>query len=67
MFVIGMVNGVLPNVKSDPEEERRIAFVAMSRAMRLLYLCWSRSCLGRLSQKSPFINEALKQKEEIKA
>lgn len=66
VFVIGMVNGVLPNAKADPEEERRIAFVAMSRARRLLYLCWSRSYLERLSRKSPFINEALKRKEEIK-
>jgi len=67
VFVIGMVNGVLPNAKGDPEEERRIAFVAMSRARHLLYLSWSRSYLERLSKKSPFINEALKRKEGIKA
>jgi len=59
VFVIGMVEGVLPNAKGDIEEERRIAFVAMSRAMRLLYMTYSRSYMDRLAKPSSFIKEAL--------
>lgn len=59
VFVIGMLEGVLPNAKGDIEEERRIAFVAMSRAMRLLYLTYSRSYMDRLAKPSSFIKEAL--------
>ncbi|MBI9086078.1 MAG: ATP-dependent helicase, partial [Desulfobacterales bacterium] len=59
VFVIGMMEGVLPNAKGDIEEERRIAFVAMSRAMRLLYLTYSRSYMGRTAKPSSFIKEAL--------
>ncbi len=65
VFVIGMVEGVMPSANGDPEEERRIAFVAMSRAMRLLYLCWSRTHLERPARQSSFINEAMKPKEVI--
>jgi DNA helicase-2/ATP-dependent DNA helicase PcrA len=65
VFVIGMVEGVMPNAKGDLEEERRIAFVAMSRAMKLLYLSHCRSYLGREAQPSSFITEALHGKEVI--
>ena len=37
VFVVGLVEGILPSKKGDIEEERRICFVAMSRAMKLLY------------------------------
>jgi len=63
VFVIGMVEGVMPNVNGDLEEERRIAFVAMSRAMKRLYLSWSASCSGRPAVPSSFIAEALNGKE----
>ena len=56
---IGMVEGVMPNVNGNLEEERRIAFVAMSRAMKRLYLSWSVSWLGRPAARSSFITEAL--------
>ena len=59
VFVIGMVEGCLPTVKGNIEEERRICFVALSRAMRYLYLSWSRSFLGRPANKSVFLKEAL--------
>ena len=59
MFVIGMVEGVMPNVNGDLEGGRRIAFVAMSRTMKRLYLYWSVSWLGRPAVKSSFIVEAL--------
>ena len=34
VFCIGFVDGVMPNVCGDIEEERRIAFVGISRAMK---------------------------------
>jgi DNA helicase-2/ATP-dependent DNA helicase PcrA len=36
VFLVGLVEGILPSKKGDLEEERRICFVAMSRAMKLL-------------------------------
>ena len=57
VLLVGMVDGILPNKQGDIEEERRIAFVGMSRAMRLLYLTWSRSYLGRATKPSPFLME----------
>ena len=36
VFVIGFVEGILPHKNGDIEEERRIAFVGLSRAMRLI-------------------------------
>ncbi|WP_035218565.1 ATP-dependent helicase [Desulfatibacillum aliphaticivorans] len=59
VFVIGMVEGILPNRNGDIEEERRIAFVSMSRAMRQLYLSWSQHSSGRPVKRSSFIEEAL--------
>ncbi|MCP4877474.1 MAG: ATP-dependent helicase, partial [Gammaproteobacteria bacterium] len=66
VFVIGMIEGVMPNANGDGEEERRIAFVAMSRAMRLLYLSHSMTYLERAARPSSFIAEALKRKEVVK-
>ncbi|MBF0226759.1 MAG: ATP-dependent helicase [Desulfobacterales bacterium] len=57
VFVIGLIEGVLPNKNGDIEEERRIAFVAMSRAMELLYLSYSQICMGRKMKKSSFLDE----------
>lgn len=65
VFVIGMIDGMMPNANGDSEEERRIAFVAMSRAMKLLYLSHSMSYLGRTSRPSSFIAEAFKGKEVV--
>jgi DNA helicase II / ATP-dependent DNA helicase PcrA len=47
VFVIAMEQGILPGERSlqkeeDVEEERRVAFVGMTRAMRELYLCHAR-------------------------
>ena len=65
VFVIGMIEGVMPNANGDPEEERRIAFVAMSRAMKLLYLSNSMTYLGRDAKPSSFIAEAFTGKEVV--
>ncbi|MGB9498725.1 MAG: ATP-dependent helicase [Dissulfuribacterales bacterium] len=57
VFVTGMVKGILPNKNGDVEEERRIAFVALSRAMKLLYVSWFQNYMGKSAQKSSFIPE----------
>lgn len=47
VYVIAMEQGILPGERSlskeeDVEEERRVAFVGMTRAMKELYLCHAR-------------------------
>lgn len=59
VFVIGLVEGILPSKKGDIEEERRICFVAMSRAMHLLFLSHSLTYLGQPAKKSVFLDEIL--------
>jgi DNA helicase II / ATP-dependent DNA helicase PcrA len=59
VLVIGLVEGITPTKKGDLEEERRIVFVAISRAMHLLYLSYSHTFLGTPVKKSMFIDEIL--------
>ena len=59
VFVIGLVEGIIPTKKGDIEEERRICFVGISRAMRLLYLSYCRTYLGQPAKKSIFLDEIL--------
>ena len=59
VFVIGFVEGILPHKNGDIEEERRIAFVGLSRAMRLLYLSYSQKYINRSVKKSTFLDEIL--------
>jgi DNA helicase-2/ATP-dependent DNA helicase PcrA len=47
VFVVGMVEGVLPHKNGDIEEERRIAFVGISRAMQLLYMSYALKYMGK--------------------
>ena len=64
VFVIGLVEGITPTKKGDIEEERRIVFVAISRAMQLLYLSYSHDFLNVPVKKSIFIDEILGNKTE---
>jgi DNA helicase-2/ATP-dependent DNA helicase PcrA len=59
VFMIGLVEGILPHKNGDIEEERRIAFVGLSRAMKLLYVSYSQTCLGKQVRKSSFVDEML--------
>jgi DNA helicase-2/ATP-dependent DNA helicase PcrA len=67
VFVIGCVEGILPSKKGDLEEERRICFVAMSRAMKLLYLSHCLVYLGQPAKKSIFLDEAFSTDSEAAA
>ena len=55
--VINMLQGILPNKNGDLEEERRIGFVGLSRAMKVLYLTYSYNYAGRAIKRSQFLDE----------
>ncbi|MGD9732979.1 MAG: ATP-dependent helicase [Desulfamplus sp.] len=57
VFIIGLADGVMPNKNGDIEEERRIAFVGLSRAMQRLYLTYPQMYSGRSIKKSRFLTE----------
>ena len=65
VFMIGMEEGVFPHMRSieagDVEEERRLAYVGVTRAMRQLYLTYaeSRSLFGQwgANVRSRFVDE----------
>ena len=59
VFLIGCVMNIFPSKKGNLEEERRICFVGISRAMKLLYLSWSVTYLGQPAKKSIFLDEIL--------
>jgi DNA helicase-2/ATP-dependent DNA helicase PcrA len=60
VFLVGMEDGVFPHYRSmtdtgELEEERRLAYVGITRAKRRLYLthAWSRSLFGASSYNPP--------------
>jgi len=57
VFVIGLVEGITPTKKGDIEEERRIVFVGISRAMKHLYISYSHTYMGQPCKKSVFVDE----------
>ncbi|MES0447146.1 MAG: ATP-dependent helicase [Desulfobacterales bacterium] len=63
VFLVGLVENILPSKKGNLEEERRICFVGMSRAMKLLYLSHSLTYLGQPAKRSIFLDEILGIKE----
>jgi len=69
VFVVGLEEGIFPSIRedSDIEEERRVAYVAFTRAKDRLYLtsCSRRLIYGRVvrNQKSRFLTEFLVSKD----
>ena len=63
VFMVGLVENILPSKRGNLEEERRICFVGMSRAMKLLYLSHSLTYLGQPAKRSIFLDEILGSKE----
>jgi DNA helicase-2/ATP-dependent DNA helicase PcrA len=60
VFVVGMEDGVFPHFRSmtdthELEEERRLAYVGITRAQRRLYLthAWSRTLFGQTNYNPP--------------
>ncbi len=66
VFVVGLVAGTFPIQYADTparvEEERRLFYVACTRARRHLALSWARSRTGRgRRERSPFLDAAVGQ------
>ncbi len=66
MFIIGLEDGVFPHLRAigepdELEEERRLAYVALTRAQERLYLthAWSRTLYGSTQYNPPsrFLDE----------
>ncbi len=63
IFVLGMEKGSFPQSDGDIEEQRRLCYVAMTRAEEKLFLCYAKKREGKVAQgynfydKSPFIFE----------
>jgi DNA helicase II / ATP-dependent DNA helicase PcrA len=58
VFLIAMEQGVLPHVNNDDlEEERRVAYVALTRAKRLLGLTFAQTRFGQSCWPSQFLRE----------
>jgi DNA helicase-2/ATP-dependent DNA helicase PcrA len=62
VFLVGLVENILPSKRGNLEEERRICFVACSRAMKLLYLSHSKTYLNQPAVRSIFLDEIIGQK-----
>ena len=70
VFVVGCEDGLTPlrrdgQVPADMDEERRLFYVALTRARELLYLTWSRKrrIFGRqeVREISPFVGDIERQ------
>ena len=63
IFVLGMEKGSFPQSIGDTEEQKRLCYVAMTRAKEKLFLCYAKKREGRSAQgisfydRSPFIFE----------
>ena len=63
VFILGMEDGSLPSPNHDMDEQRRLLYVAMTRAKNELYLCTSQTRVGppargfRVYIASRFLNE----------
>ena len=57
VFVINMLDGLMPYKNGGMEEERRICFVALSRAMKVLHLSYPKIYFGKPVIPSPFLTE----------
>jgi DNA helicase-2/ATP-dependent DNA helicase PcrA len=57
-FVIGMAQGVLPGLNTDPEEDRRLFYVAFTRAKELVYLSYPANFANEPVLPSTFLIDA---------
>ena len=59
VFMPGLVQGILPSSQGDTEEERRVAFVGISRTKSMLYMSYPKVLMGKQVKKSQFLDEIL--------
>jgi len=68
VFLAGCCQGLLPHQRSldggDLEEERRLCYVGMTRAMERLYLSYPKTYQGKAMSVSQFVGEALSETAE---
>ncbi len=58
VFIVGVEEGMLPHANNDDlEEERRVAYVGVTRAKRLLGLSYANARFGQNSRPSQFLHE----------
>jgi len=57
VFVIGALQGTLPHVKGNIEEERRLMYVGLTRAKDRVYITHSRYVQNEVREPSFFIHE----------
>ena len=58
VLMVGVEDGVLPHVNNDDiEEERRVAYVGITRAKRILGLTYANVRYGQATAPSPFLRE----------
>ena len=57
VFVVGLEDGLMPSAGADLDEERRVAYVAATRAKRLLALTHAGQRGGKAALRSRFIAE----------
>ena len=57
VFVVGLEDGLMPSAGADLDEERRVAYVAATRAKRLLALTHAAERGGKAAVRSRFVGE----------
>jgi len=63
VFVVGLEESFFPHPEQDLDEQRRLCYVAMTRAKEHLYMCYSTNIAGPVAQgfyvyrPSPFLIE----------
>ena len=54
VFILGMDNDILPDMNQDENEQRRLCYVAMTRAKEKLFLCHAKARKGPASRGLSF-------------
>ena len=69
VFVIGVNEGVLPykkaEVEDEVEEERRLFYVAITRAKKKLYISYVKEKNGKMMKSSRFLSELMQKTNKV--